>query len=37
LQFVTERELASRVPAEPMMMLNEEGHDPIGKILEKSQ
>lgn len=37
LQFVTESELASRVPAEPMMMLNEEGQDPIGKILEKSQ
>ena len=33
MQFVTEGELASRVPAEPVIMLNEHGKDPIGEIL----
>ncbi len=33
MQFVTESELASRVPAEPVIMLNEQGKDPIGEIL----
>jgi cell division protein FtsL len=33
LQFATEGELASRVPAEPAVMLNEIGEDPIGEIL----
>lgn len=33
-QFATEAELAARVPAEPIIMLNEAGKDPIGEILD---
>jgi cell division protein FtsL len=36
-QFVTEAELAQRVPQEPITMLNEKGKDPIGDILKDMQ
>lgn len=33
-QFINERELASRVPAEPQIKLEKQGTDPIGDILK---
>ena len=36
-QFVKLEELGQRVPAEPIMMLEAEGKDPIGDILKKMQ
>ena len=36
-QFVSESELAERVPAEPIIMLEEKGKDVIGDILKEMQ
>ena len=36
-QFVNESELAERVPAEPLIMLEEKGKDVIGDILKEMQ
>ena len=36
-QFVSESELAERVPAEPIVMLEEKGKDVIGDILKDMQ
>jgi cell division protein FtsL len=36
-QFVSESELAERVPAEPIVMLEEKGKDVIGDILKEMQ
>jgi cell division protein FtsL len=36
-QFVSEDELAERVPAEPIIMLEEKGKDVIGDILKEMQ
>ena len=36
-QFVNESELAKRVPAEPIIMLEEKGKDVIGDILKEMQ
>ena len=36
-QFVSESELAERVPAEPIVMLEEQGKDVIGDILKDMQ
>lgn len=36
-QFVSEGELAERVPAEPIIMLEEKGKDVIGDILKEMQ
>ncbi len=36
-QFVSESELAARVPAEPVILLNDKGNDPIGNILKEMQ
>ena len=36
-QFVSESELAEKVPAEPVLKLEEKGHDPIGDILKEMQ
>ena len=36
-QFVNEAELAHRVPAEPIIMLEEKGKDVIGDILKEMQ
>lgn len=36
-QFVSEEELANRVPAEPIIMLEEQGKDVIGDILKEMQ
>ncbi len=36
-QFVSEGELAERVPAEPIVMLEEQGKDVIGDILKDMQ
>ena len=36
-QIVTLEEIASKVPAEPVMKLEAEGSDPIGAIIDKMQ
>lgn len=36
-QIVTPAELAARVPAEPVIKLEADGHDPIGAIIDKMQ
>ena len=36
-QFVSESELAEKVPAEPIIMLEEKGNDVIGDILKEMQ
>ncbi len=36
-QFVTESELAARVPAEPVLLVNEKSKDPIADILKEMQ
>ncbi|MBP9173617.1 MAG: cell division protein FtsL [Aestuariivirga sp.] len=36
-QFISEGELAERVPAEPIVMLEEKGKDVIGDILKEMQ
>ena len=36
-QFVSESELAEKVPAEPIIMLEEKGKDVIGDILKEMQ
>lgn len=36
-QIVTPAELAQRVPAEPVIKLEADGHDPIGSIIDKMQ
>ena len=36
-QFVSEAELAARVPAEPLLIVNEKSKDPIADILKEMQ
>jgi hypothetical protein len=36
-QFISEGELAEKVPAEPIVMLEEKGKDVIGDILKEMQ
>jgi cell division protein FtsL len=36
-QFIAERDIAARVPAEPQVKLEEKGKDTIGDILKKMQ
>ncbi len=36
-QFVSESELAARVPAEPVLIVNEKSKDPIADILKEMQ
>lgn len=37
LQIIGENELAARIPAEPIVKLEEDGKDPIGDILKKME
>jgi cell division protein FtsL len=37
LQLIQEAEIANRVPAEPIVKLEEDGKDPIGDILKKME